>query len=104
MRARQLGLFGRSELVFDPSFARVRRFDLAHGAWVEHVPGWLSGEGALFDTLDRTTGWRQERMHMYEHEVDVPRLIAVLPGDGPGHPIIAEMRAALDARYLERFV
>jgi alkylated DNA repair dioxygenase AlkB len=104
MRARQLGLFGTSELGFDASFADVRRFELAHGAWVEHVPGWVRGEGILFDTLEQSTAWRQERMHMYEREVDVPRLIAVLPADGPGHPIIAEMRAALDARYRETFV
>jgi alkylated DNA repair dioxygenase AlkB len=31
--------------------------------------------------------------------VAVPRLIAGLPKDGPGHPALEEMRAALNARY-----
>jgi alkylated DNA repair dioxygenase AlkB len=35
--------------------------------------------------------------------VDVPRLVASLPEDGPGHPLLARMREALTARYGERF-
>src|SRR5207237_6921479 len=31
--------------------------------------------------------------------VDVPRLVAALPEDGPGHPLLAEMAAALGQRY-----
>ena len=36
---------------------------------------------------------------MYDRTVDVPRLVAGLPEDGPGHPAIETMRAALSARY-----
>ncbi len=104
MLRRQLGLFRAAEVAFDASFAGLRRVDLAHGAWVEHVPGWVRGEGQLFDSLEASTRWRKERMHMYEREVDVPRLIALLPDDGPGHPLLEDMRAALSARYREGFV
>ena len=104
MRPRQLGLFGPSEPDFDASFASARRVELAHGAWIEHVPGWLRGDGALFDSLEASTRWREESMHMYEREVAVPRLLAVLPDDGPRPPIVDAMRVALDARYAETFV
>jgi alkylated DNA repair dioxygenase AlkB len=101
--SRQLGLFSPRVPSFDASFARARRVELAHGAWIEHVPGWLSGHDALFDTLESTIAWRHERMHMYEREVAVPRLIAGA-GDGPMAPVIDEMRRALDERYREQFV
>lgn len=102
---RQLALFGRShEPGFDASFARVRRLELADGAWVEEVPGWLRGHEALFDHLERGTRWRSERRVMYERRVDVPRLIASLPRDGGGHPVVEAMRAALSARHATDFV
>lgn len=102
---RQLALFGRGdEPGFDPSFARVRRLELAGGAWVEEVPGWVRGHEALFDTLERGTRWRSERRVMYERKVDVPRLIASVPRDGGGHPLVEAMRTALSARYATDFV
>jgi alkylated DNA repair dioxygenase AlkB len=36
---------------------------------------------------------------MYERVVDVPRLVAGLPEDGPGHPVLAQATAALSERY-----
>jgi alkylated DNA repair dioxygenase AlkB len=36
---------------------------------------------------------------MYERVLDVPRLVATLPDDGPGHPVLAEAVAALSGRY-----
>jgi alkylated DNA repair dioxygenase AlkB len=101
---RQLDLLATGEPTFDRAFAGVRRIELAEGAWIEHVPAWVSGHDALFDVLERGTRWRRERRHMYERTVDVPRLVAVLPDDGPGHPLLETMRAALSARYREAFV
>lgn len=102
---RQLALFGRSdEPGFDPAFARARRAELADGAWVEEVPSWVRGHEALFDHLERGTRWRRERRVMYERKVEVPRLVASLPRDGHGHPVVDEMRAALSARYATDFV
>lgn len=40
---------------------------------------------------------------MYEKTVEVPRRYAVLDVDSPVHPVLAEMRAALDARYATSF-
>ena len=72
---------------------------LDRGAWVDHIPGWLDGHETLLETLWPTTRWRSQRRQMYERVVEVPRLMATLPDDGPGHPIVHEMAAALSAKY-----
>jgi alkylated DNA repair dioxygenase AlkB len=101
--SRQLGLLSAGAPAFDASFAGVRRLELAHGAWIEHVPGWLTGHDALFDALEGGLAWRQEERPMYERTVIVPRLLASA-GDGPMPPVVDAMRRALDARYREAFV
>ena len=100
---RQLGLFGAGSPDFDATFSGLRRTGLAGGAWVELAPGWVTGQDALFDALEASTSWRTDRRWMYERMVDTPRLIASLPGDGPGHPLLDRMSAALAARYGETF-
>lgn len=84
---------------FDPAFRGLAHHALAGGAWVEHLPGWLAGDSALFPLLEASSSWRAERRVMYEREVDVPRLTACLPEDGPGHPVVTAMGHALVARY-----
>jgi alkylated DNA repair dioxygenase AlkB len=100
---RQLGLFAGGSPAFDPTFAGVRRRPLDDGAWIELAPGWVSGQDALFDALERSTRWRTDRRWMYERMVDTPRLIATLPDDGPGHPLLGDIAASLSARYRETF-
>lgn len=95
----QPSLFGCGAPDFDPAFRGLRRYALAHGAWIEHLPEWVSGHEAVFETLWTSTNWRLERRHMYERVVDVPRLFATLPEDGPGHPLLPVLGAALSARY-----
>ncbi|HET6281770.1 MAG TPA: alpha-ketoglutarate-dependent dioxygenase AlkB, partial [Polyangia bacterium] len=68
-------------------------------AWVERAAPWVSGHESLMQHLTRTTQWQRLRREMYDRTVDVPRLIATLPEDGPGHPLLEEMRAFLSARY-----
>ena len=51
------------------------------------------------DELLRGTAWRSERRYMYDRTVDVPRLVAALPDDGPGHPLLERIREALSAHY-----
>ena len=97
--AEQASLFGSGEPRFDPAFTGVRRLTLSGGAWVEHLPGWLEGHEAVFETLRRTTRWEHHRRRMYERIVDVPRLVASLPDDGPGHPVLEEAQTALSRRY-----
>ncbi|HYU14534.1 MAG TPA: alpha-ketoglutarate-dependent dioxygenase AlkB [Candidatus Acidoferrum sp.] len=103
MLPRQLDLLAGGAPDFDGSFSGLCRTALAEGAWIEHAPGWVSGQDGLFDALERGTLWRTDRRWMYERMVDTPRLVAGLPGDGPGHPLCEEMRRALSARYGEAF-
>jgi alkylated DNA repair dioxygenase AlkB len=79
----------------------LRRTPLARGAWVDHLPGWLGGSGALFDHLAGAVPWRAERRRMYERVVDVPRLIAWYgTGEDLPHRALAAARDALTAHYL----
>ncbi len=79
---------------------RVARTPLAHGAWVDHRPGWVEGSDAVLDTLLHDVAWAAERRRMYDRVVDVPRLIAWYDGDAVlPHPVLADARAALSAYY-----
>lgn len=97
--AQQQSLFGVVEPRFDEGLGRIRRMRLDKGAWVDHVPGWLEGHEAVLDALWSTTRWRSQRRPMYERMVDVPRLVATLPDDGPGHAVLPGMGGALSAHY-----
>jgi alkylated DNA repair dioxygenase AlkB len=66
---------------------------------VDHLPGWLEGHEAVFETLRRTTRWEHHRRRMYERVVDVPRLVAELPQDGPGHSVLTQAAEVLSRRY-----
>src|SRR3569623_2208051 len=95
----------RGEPALDPTaLARVRRVELSAGAWIEHAPSWVSGQDALMAALVSSTSWREERRPMYDRSVTVPRLVARLPADGPGHPLLPQMRALLSERYATDFV
>jgi alkylated DNA repair dioxygenase AlkB len=83
-----------------PLSGRIRRTPLSEGAWVDVLPGWLSGADALFETLARTVPWRAERRQMYERVVDVPRLLCFYDeGDGLPDPALAAAKHALDRHY-----
>ncbi|MEJ7729651.1 MAG: alpha-ketoglutarate-dependent dioxygenase AlkB [Polyangiaceae bacterium] len=103
MSTGQVSLFGHDEPSFDEHFSAVRRLELAHGAWLEHRPGWCDGHQRLFDVLAEGARWRQEERPMYERVVAVPRSVAALPADGPIPPVIEGMRRALSARYATDF-
>lgn len=96
----QPSLLGLGDPVgFDPTFRDLERTDLGDGAWLERLPTWLRGHQEVFEVLAGQTRWQQGRRMMYERMVDVPRLTGSLPADGPGHPVIAQLAAALGARY-----
>ncbi|MGW4500971.1 alpha-ketoglutarate-dependent dioxygenase AlkB [Micromonospora sp. NPDC004336] len=83
-----------------PLAGRLRRHPLTRGAWVDHLPGWVTGSDEVFDTLLRDVPWRAERRTMYDSEVDVPRLLCWYSGQRPlPHPLLAEARAALTRHY-----
>jgi alkylated DNA repair dioxygenase AlkB len=100
----QLTLLGSESLGFDSSFATLRRVTLANGAWIEHAPSWLRGHGELFDGLARTSRWQSGKSELYGKLVQVPRLFAALPDDGPGHPVLEAVRRALSRHYGQEFV
>ncbi|MFE8012162.1 alpha-ketoglutarate-dependent dioxygenase AlkB [Streptomyces antibioticus] len=78
----------------------LRRTTLGAGAWIDVLPGWLSGSDALFAHLAAEVPWRAERREMYDSVVDVPRLLAFYGPDRPlPHPVLEEARAALSAHY-----
>ncbi|MEU4087415.1 alpha-ketoglutarate-dependent dioxygenase AlkB [Streptomyces aureus] len=78
----------------------LRRTTLGDGAWIDLLPGWLSGADELFARLAAEVPWRAERRQMYEHVVDVPRLLAYFRADDPlPHPVLDEARDALSGHY-----
>ena len=95
---RQATLF-REEPAFNSSLTGLARTDLGHGAWIDHLPEWVRGHEAVLEVLWSTTRWEAHRRRMYDRIVDVPRLVAGLPEDGPGHPLIPGLADALSIRY-----
>jgi alkylated DNA repair dioxygenase AlkB len=78
----------------------VTRQVLGRGAWVDLLPGWLSGADALFDDLLEHVPWQAERRQMYERVVDVPRLLCFYGESDPlPHPSLVSAREALNAHY-----
>ena len=88
------------EPVLGPLGSSVRHTRLAHGAWVDVRPGWLTGSGEVFGQLLETVPWRAEKRQMYDRVVAVPRLLCfygedeVLPD-----PVLATARDMLNEYY-----
>jgi alkylated DNA repair dioxygenase AlkB len=87
----------------------VVRQELGRGAWVDLLPGWMSGADALFDTLLSEVDWVEERRQMYERVVLVPRLLRFYGEDEElPDPALTRARDALNEHYGaelgERFV
>ena len=84
------------------SLGGLARAELGRGAWVDVLPGWLTGADQVFERLAREVPWQAERRQMYDRVVDVPRLLcfygenAELPV-----PILDEARDALSAYYAD---
>ena len=97
---------GDDEPDIDPGFAGLRRTELAEGAWVDVVPGWVRGADALFAGVLERTPWRGREVHMYERVLPEPRLThRWVLGDGVElpDPLLARMAEALSARYEVEF-
>jgi len=97
----QPSLFGSSgDLGLAELGAAVERRALSDGAWVDLRPGFITAADELFDFLARSVSWHEERMHMYDSTVRVPRLLARYgQGEALPHPVLDEARAALSAHY-----
>jgi alkylated DNA repair dioxygenase AlkB len=95
----QCALFGSGAPRFDAALRGVRRVPLSDGAWFEHYPGWLEGHERVFEELSRGTSWQSYRRMMYEREVDVPRLVARAPSEGPMAELLRHLSSSLSCRY-----
>ncbi len=96
--ALQGSLFGSLEPSVDGSFRGLTRVALDDEAWVDVVPGWLTGADELFSRLLDVVPWAGRRVHMYDKVLDQPRLDASIARD-VRPPVVEEMRAQLSARY-----
>jgi alkylated DNA repair dioxygenase AlkB len=98
----QGSLFDQTDEVRLGSLDGLRRTLLGSGAWIDVLPGWLSGADVLFERLAADVPWRAERRAMYDQVVDVPRLLAFYGAGEPlPHPLLEEARDALSAHYAE---
>jgi alkylated DNA repair dioxygenase AlkB len=95
-------LFSASAPDLDDRFTGLVRQDLGDGAWVDHVPAWVSGAADLFDRLVRALTWTSRRVPMYGAMLDEPRVTARWPGpsvDPVAGPLVERAREALGAHY-----
>ncbi|GDY28439.1 alpha-ketoglutarate-dependent dioxygenase AlkB [Gandjariella thermophila] len=96
----QASLFDAAEAVGLRPLTAARRTVLDHGAWIELLPGWLTGADTLFERLAEQVPWQAERRHMYDREVDVPRLLCFYGEDDDlPDPLLDEARTALSDHY-----
>lgn len=83
-----------------PLTGATTRRELAHGAWVDLRPGWLTGATPLFERLAADVPWRAERVRMYQSTLAVPRLTAAYPADvALPDPVLDRLRDQLNAHY-----
>jgi alkylated DNA repair dioxygenase AlkB len=82
--------------------AAVERRELSDGAWIDVRLGFVSAADELFDALASSVAWHEERMHMYDSTVRVPRLTArYARGEALPHPVLDQARSALNTHYLD---
>jgi len=95
----QCALFGSGDPSFDAGLRGIRRVTLSEGAWFEHQPSWLDGHQRVFQQLVQSIDWQSQRRMMYEREVDVPRLLARAPSEGPLAELLRAVAGTLGSRY-----
>jgi alkylated DNA repair dioxygenase AlkB len=103
----QPSLFSSEDVTeFDRTYARLRRIALDREAWVDLVPGWVTGADRLFDDVLASRGWAQRSRQMYDQRVLEPRLTAswsTESGQPLAPPILEEIRRSLSERYGREF-
>lgn len=98
----QPSLLDAAEPLADPCFAGLVHHDLDPTAWVDFVPGWLSGPEEVFAGLLAEAPWEGRDRHMYGQVVAQPRLTAwwdASQGNVAFLQVVEDMRVALSARY-----
>jgi alkylated DNA repair dioxygenase AlkB len=96
----QGSLFDTVEAVGLGPLQPIRRTTLGRGAWIDVLPAWLTGADTLFERLAARVAWHAERRHMYDREVDVPRLLSFYAEGAPlPDPVLRDARSALSDHY-----
>ena len=93
----QPSLLHGAEPDFDPGLGAAARRILGRGAWVDLVPGWVTGGDTLFDEVYATAPWKAFERPMYERVVGVPRLETRAWSDRPR--LLDRMARCLGRRY-----
>jgi alkylated DNA repair dioxygenase AlkB len=98
------GILGRTPMSQLPLFASVRPTVLVDDdrGRVAYRPDVLSPDvaAAWFDELRASVPWQRQRRQMYDHEVDVPRLVAhfrLEPDEGDAPDVVRRAAAAVIA-------
>src|SRR3954470_389338 len=97
------------EAALIPLAGSVVRHELSGGAWVDHLPGWVTGSDEILEVLLGDIGWRGGRREKDEREGAVARVVRWYSGSETlPHPLLTEAREALTRYYAaelgERFV
>jgi alkylated DNA repair dioxygenase AlkB len=83
----------------DETFATATRIQLDETSWVDHVHGWLAGDGELMATLMEQATWEQRSRWMYTRMVAEPRLTAEYPIIAAPQPVLGYLAGVLSAHY-----
>ncbi|WP_163509133.1 alpha-ketoglutarate-dependent dioxygenase AlkB [Fodinicola acaciae] len=97
----QPDLFGVGDtLAIDETFATAHRIELDATSWVEHVPGWLTGNEVLLERLIATAEWEQRERRIVDRMMVEPRLTAEYPDvrQAP-EPMLHTITAVLSEHY-----
>ena len=95
----QRSLLGAGEPGIDAG-AGWERIDLGGGSWVDVSRGFLRGADDVLDHVVARVPWSCGRRLMYDRMVDDPRLsYRCRDPDALPHPVLAQVRDALRARY-----
>jgi alkylated DNA repair dioxygenase AlkB len=91
---------GGLSVAVDETFGTAKRIQLDDTSWIEHVQGWLAGDGELMELLMREAGWEQRSRWMYTRMVTEPRLTAEYPviADAP-QPVLHYLTEVLSEHY-----
>ena len=91
---------GGMNVAVDETFTTADRIELDGTSWVDHVQGWLAGDGELMEALMKQASWEQRSRWMYTRMVQEPRLTAEYPviADAP-QPVLHYLTEVLSAHY-----
>jgi alkylated DNA repair dioxygenase AlkB len=91
---------GGMKVAVDETFAATARIQLDDTSWVDHVQGWLAGDGELMEALMKQASWEQRSRWMYTRMVVEPRLTAEYPVIADAsQPVLHYLTEVLSAHY-----